>query len=465
MTDQQRGDCLGIDGHPVLQTAHLDALAAEGIRFRRAYSACPLCMPARRTLMTGRTAASNGLVGNTSNIPLEGVTLPGELRKAGYQTHLVGKLHLFPLRKRYGFDSMDWSDGPYKSGGGDYATFVQREAPGIPKADRAHGATTNSWIGRPWHLDDRLHFTNWATDRALEFLDTRDPTTPFFLKVSYFHPHTPCTPPEYYFNLYMDQDLGEPYIGSHSRISEGPIPGLPVRSKRCALSYSQMKQLRAGYYGCIHHLDDQIGRLLASVPRDTIVVFTSDHGEMLGDQQYFQKGQAFEGSARIPFLIKFQEHSDIPQNQVRDEPVELMDIMPTLLEAVGLPIPESVEGRSLIPLARGEVNEWREYIHGEAAHRNAGTEYEPDIASHFLTDGRRKYIWRSDSGRELFFDLEKDPHELKDLVDDSDRQAEVKRWRTRLVNELNGRPEGFSNGRTLSPYGDTPPAVLGGEGA
>ncbi len=410
--------------------------------------------------MTGMSAASHGMVGNVSNVPFDLPTLPGELRKAGYQTHLVGKLHFAPHRRRYGFDSMDWSDGPYLSGGGDYTDFLRREVPSIPEPEGAHGATLNSWIGRPWHLEDRLHFTNWATDRAMDFLERRDPTAPFFLKVSYFHPHTPCTPPQYYFDLYKDQDLGEPHIGSFSRISDGPIPGLPVVSKRLALGYNQMKQLRAGYFGCIHHLDDQIGRLLQQVSKDTLVVFVSDHGELLGDQQYFQKGRGFEGSARIPFLTRFPHSMDLPQGQVRDEPVELRDVMPTLLQAAGVPIPDTVEGKSLLPLIRGESKQWREYIHGEAAHRNQGTKLVPDIANHFLTDGRRKYIWASDTGEELFFDLEKDPNELMNLMEDSERAGEIGFWRQRLVKELSSRPEGFSRGGSLVPYGKTPPSLV-----
>ena len=109
MTDEQRGDCPGIGGHPVLQTPYLDELAATGARFRHAYSECPVCVPARRTLMSGRKPASHGVLMNAGGL-LDGPTLPGELSRAGYQTHLVGKLHLSPLRKLYGFHSSAWAD-------------------------------------------------------------------------------------------------------------------------------------------------------------------------------------------------------------------------------------------------------------------------------------------------------------------------------------------------------------------
>lgn len=467
MTDQQRGDCLGVEGHPVLRTPRLDALAESGTRFTSAYSACPLCMPARRTLMTGMTAAHHGLVGNVNDIPLDFPTLPGILQDAGYQTHLVGKLHLFPLREPYGFGSTDWSDGPYRSGGGDYLDFLDQHCPGMNRPEKNPEAPMNSWLAAPWHLKEELHFTNWATDRALEFLDHRDQAKPFFLKVSYFHPHTPCTPPARYFDHYMQQDLGEPAIGDWARISDEPIPDLPPRAKRLAISAEQMKRLRAGYFGCIHHLDDQIGRLLDRVDdlSNTIVVFLSDHGEMLGDHQYFQKGQACEGSARIPLLMRFPDAMAVKHGQVRDEPVEIMDVMPTLLDAAGCASPDTVDGQSVLPLLRDATTPWRNYLHGECAHDNGGGPYEPDLAMHFLTDGRCKYVWNPVDGRELLFDLKTDPTELSDLSRDEGQSDVLRLWRQRLVEQLVDRPEGFSDGHSLTALGHTPPSLVPMDGS
>ena len=304
MTDEQRGDCLGIDGHPVLQTPYLDELATSGVRFRRAYSACPVCVPARRTLMTGRKPASHGVLMNEVGW-LDGPTLPGELSRAGYQTHLVGKLHLFPRRKLYGFDSADWADSPRGTpASDDYQLFLAREGvrgwnPGV-----AHGAHPNGWVARPWHLSEHLHFTNWCADQALEFLHRRDPTVPFFLKVSFYPPHQPCTPPQPYWDRYMAMDLPEPVVGDWARVFDGPVRGLSVTSWRTALEPELIRQYRAGYYGSINHIDDQIGRVLAALPPDTVIVFVSDHGEMLGDHQWIRKRNGFEGSARIPFLLR-----------------------------------------------------------------------------------------------------------------------------------------------------------------
>lgn len=450
VTDQQRGDALGIEGHPVLQTPYLDELAAAGARFTRAYTACPICIPARRTMMTGRKPHRQGTLANY-NTRLEGPTLPGVLAAAGYQTHLVGKLHFWPHRARYGFQSADWADSPSASGDNDYQRFLRRSGVTAPRASDAHGANGNGWVARPWHMEERFHFSNWCADCAIDFLDRRDPSCPFFLNVSFLHPHQPCTPPRDYYDRYMAMDLPEPVVGNWARVFDGPQRGLPVAAWRVALTAAQQKQFQAAYYASINHIDDQIARFLGLLPRDTVVVFASDHGEMLGDHQWIRKRSPYEGSARVPLLMRFPKSLGIPGGQVIDRPVELMDIMPTLLDAAGVDVPEGVDGSSVLPLLRGQT-EWRPYVHGECCIMetiNSGMQY--------LTDGRRKYIWLPGRGQEQYFDLENDPREMHDLAGDTRYAAEVEHWRGLLIKELAGRPEGFTDGsRLLKLPGPTP---------
>jgi len=458
VTDQQRGDCLGIDGHPVVQTPYIDQIAAEGIRFRRAYTACPVCIPARRTLMTGKKPSSHGVLMNY-NTWLDGPTLPGVLAQAGYQTHLVGKLHLWPHRKLYGFMSEDWSDTPAAGEHDDYQRFLESHGARMPGAGVAHGCNQNGFAARPWHLEEHLHFTNWCADKAMDFIGRRDPTMPFFLKVSFHQPHQPCTPPRVYWDRYMGMDLPEPYVGDWARVYDEPQRGLPVAAWRMAVDPIVMKQYRAGYFGTINHIDDQIGRILAWVPQNTIVVFVSDHGDMIGDHQWLRKRNAFEGSARIPFVMRLPKSMGVIQEQVRDEVVELMDVMPTLLDAAGVAVPETVDGASLMPLMRGESDTWREYVHGECS-------AVPTIGSgmQYLTDGRRKYIWYPGIGEEHYFHLDTDPCEMHNRASDPSCRHELHQWRERLVRELNARPEGFTDGKTLTPVGgQTPPCLPGFE--
>ena len=459
VTDQQRGDALGIDGHPVLQTPYLDHIAASGARFRHAYTACPVCIPARRTLMTGKTPASHGVTMNY-NTWLDGPTLPGVLAQAGYQTHLCGKLHLWPHRAAYGFQSADWADSPHErhENDDDYQRFLRQHGADMPMPGVAHGANFNGWVSRPWHLDERLHFTNWVTDKAMEFLDRRDPTRPFFLNVSYHQPHEPCTPPQVYWDRYIHEDLPEPPVGEWAKVFDEPNVGQPVASWRTKLTPAQQRQYQAGYYGCINHIDDQIGRLLMALPSNTVICFVSDHGEMLGDHQWIRKRTAYEGSSRIPFLFQFPDGMGIDGEQVRDEPVELMDVMPTLLDAAGVTPPQGMDGRSLLPLLCGETSEWRPHVHGECA-------IVPSMGSgmHYLTDGKTKYVWYPGTGHEELFDLEHDPRELVNLATRAtDAAALLERWRGVMVKELDGRPEGFVRGGELAITGGDSPRCLPG---
>ncbi len=460
MTDQQRGDALGIEDHPVLETPYLDHVAASGIHFRRAYSACPVCIPARRTLMSGTKPATHGVFMNYNTL-MDLPTLPGVLSQHGYQTHLVGKLHLHPKRKLYGFDSSDWADSPVQKEPGhvadDYQRFLIEHGLYGPDMGMGHGANQNGWVARPFHLEERFHFTNWCTQRALRFLERRDPTQPFLLKVSYHQPHEPCTPPAYYFRKYMDMDLPVPKVADWARVFAGPQRGLPVASWRTALEPRVLKQYMAGYYGTINHIDDQIGHILNHLPRNTIVLFTSDHGEMLGQHQWIRKRSAFEGSARIPFLMRFPENFQVQQRRQMQQVVELMDIMPTLLDAVGADIPDSVDGTSLMPLLRGEDAGWREYLHGECARLeslNSGMQY--------ITDGARKYIYYPGNGEEQFFDLGRDPDEMINEIANPKYADAIQTYRHHLIEELKDRPEQFVKDGKLVPLGGPSPVCLPG---
>ena len=174
---------------------------------------------------------------------------------------------------------------------------------------------------------------------------------------------------------------------------------------------------------------------------NTYICFTSDHGELMGDHHLFRKSLPYEGSARVPFLIKGPAGSGIRRGAVSDAVVELRDVMPTLLDCAGLPVPESVEGQSLLPLARGETPTWRPYLHGE--HTALGQSFQ------WLTDGHEKYVWWSGAGHEQFFDLDADPQERHDLARDAGHAERLARWRHRLVTELAGREEGLTDGRGL----------------
>ncbi len=461
--DQMRHDCLSIAGHPAVETPMLDTLAADGVRFTNAYSAVPSCIAARASLFTGLKPETHGRVGYRDGVTWNyETTLAGEMTKAGYQTISVGKMHVHPQRNKVGFEDVVLHDGMLHCYGhkreSDYEDWVKAElGPDCGLFD--HGLPANSWVARPWHLPEYTHPTYWATSRAVEFLGKRDESRPFFMFLSYVAPHPPLAPPRCYFDQYDNQDLPAPPIGDWADNfvagdqDTGRFSHSTLRGK---LDPRAQHRAQAGYYGLITQIDHQIGRFIEycseyDVLKNTVFMFVSDHGEQLGDHYLFRKTLPYAGSARVPLIMKFPQGWIEKRHQTYDHPVELRDIMPTVLDIAGAPIPESVEGRSLLGLAKGEDTPWRQYIHGE---HPIG-----DLANHYITDGKHLYAWYSQTGVEQFFHTEKDPHEMHNLIDDPAQGEIIDRFRKLLIKELQGREEGYSDGEKLI-VGCEPTGVL-----
>jgi arylsulfatase A-like enzyme len=331
----------------------------------------------------------------------------------------------------------------------------------------AHGATPNGYIGRPFHLDEALTHTFWCASEAIAFLAKRDRTVPFFLNVSFYDPHPPQVPPAFCFERYDRMALPPPVVGDWAPDVPGPTAGEdPEGVKSTALVHlgdRQNHRWRAAYFGAITYVDYQVGRLVqylreAGLLEETFLLFTADHGEMLGDHHMIGKTRAFEGAARVPFLCRPPQAWGYPARQVVDAPVGLQDVMPTLLDAAGLTVPDSCTGQSVLPLMRGEspAAGWRDALHGEHAKR-----YPQHGGMHYLTDGHTKYIWYSQTGDELLFDLDEDPQERHDLAATASGASRLDTWRRRLVEELRGRPEGFVEGSSLVPGRPHGPTVMG----
>ena len=459
MTDQQRGDCLGVEDHPCLLTPNMDSLAGAGTRFSRAYTTCPSCIPARRSLLSGQFPATNGMPGFVGRVDWDPpATLPGTLSDAGYQTFLVGRsMHQHPPRKRYGYDHMILGSG-YVAGD-DYDEDLRRQS-GAADGFNSHGLPFNGWNARPWHLDERLHPTYWIVDQAMRFLATRDPSCPFFLTVSFYAPHPPLCPPAFYMDRYLRAYLPEPVIGDWAE-DPGEVSGINVQAARgVKLDGETWRSAAAGYFGLTNHIDDQIFRLLAARGEaavdwsNTVVIFTSDHGEMLGDHYMYRKCEPYEGSARIPMLVRGGGDLGFAEGQVVDRPVCLEDLMPTCLDLAGIDTPDHVDGESLAPWLRGEQPGWREYLHSEHAPC-----YSEQQAYHMLTDGKWKYIWRPTDGSEQLFDLTTDPEERHDAASETVDAAELTAWRARLIEHLKDRPEGFTDGDQLIAGRPYPPLM------
>ncbi|SDX97865.1 arylsulfatase [Paenibacillus sp. CF384] len=457
--DQMRGDCLSALGHPIVETPNLDRLARSGVLFRNAYSATPTCVPARAALMTGMSQCSHGRVGYQDRVPWEYEhMLAGELAGAGYHTQCVGKMHVYPARNLCGFHNIVLHDGYLHHNRSrhnntvnghfdqvdDYLTWLRQQA-GAQVDIMDNGLDCNaSAAARPWHLAEELHPTNWTVTQSIDFLRRRDPGKPFFLYTSFVRPHSPLDPPQVYMDMYKDLELPDLPIGDWVDVEAAKANGSDPTTHFGIVPKRRLDRARAAYYALITHLDDQIGRLVNAlyeygVSQNTIILFASDHGELLGDHHYFRKSLPYEGSAKVPFILSDPGGKlNLQRGGSQSEVVELRDIMPTLLDIAGAPIPSTVEGSSVLPLCRGEEEaEWRPYLHGEHSYGS--------LSNHFVTDGREKYLWFSQSGEEQLFDLVSDPQELVNLaaVNSAYWQDRLEVWRQRLAAELDGREEGY----------------------
>jgi len=462
LTDQLRGDCVGIDGNDAILTPNIDSIAGSGTRFPNSYSITPSCIAARRTIMSGLLPQTHGMVGYKDDVEWEARTLPQVLKENGYQTYLVGRnMHLSPSRKRYGFDHMEQNE--------EYKEWIEERVKGVKfnqnssrlKSDGIYystGIQCCDWTARTWPYEEYLHFTNWTVNEAIKFLERRDPSMPFFLVVSFLAPHPPFIPPEFYMNRYLRNDLPDPLIGDWE--TPPPEKGMDASSHDVNLRGEALKSMRAGYYGLINHMDDQIRRFMQIVDgkvrlksnnrmknpeedENTIVMFTSDHGEMLGDHYLRRKGVPYQGSVRIPFMINAPEKFNIKHGTASNRLVGLQDIMPTVLDMLDIDIPGNLEGKSLVPLLTGDDEKFREYMHIEHAPCFQGIVTETD-----------KYIWDVASGKEQYFDLANDPGELHDEIYDNNKQGRIDYLRCKLIECLRDRPEGFTDGKSLIPGRD-----------
>jgi len=255
LTDHWRGDSLGRLGHPVAETPHLDSLSTRGVTFTNAFTACPSCIAARRSLMTGMTPNTHGMLGyrDGHDWPYD-KTLAGELARAGYQTINVGKTHFHPPRLRLGFEELVVP--------ADYAEWLQTQT-GLVRPKYAHGVHGNSWMSRPNHLPETQMEETWFTNEAMRRLDKRDPTRPFFLCLSFNGPHPPWCPPQSFFDLFMQKDIPQPFVGQWAEhyAREARYP-MDINAWRGRLKPELNHRARAGYYAYLAYIDSQIGRFI-----------------------------------------------------------------------------------------------------------------------------------------------------------------------------------------------------------
>ncbi len=454
MTDQHRFDVLGFAGNDKVNTPNLDKVASQGTVFDSAYSSCPSCIPARAKLMTGMSQWHTGILGmGHGQPPLRDMydhTLAGELAQAGYYCKCVGKMHVYPQRSMFGFHHIELDESSRHIDPGfisDYERWFNDHKDG--DYGMSEGRDFNGWEGKPYDNPPELHPNIWTAQRSINFINDRDRSKPFFLKTSFARPHSPYDAIPEYFEKYRNKDLPKAIIGDWAHIHDDPETARLSYAWHGIKSDEQIQMARAGYYGNVEHIDHEIGQLLdfmeaQGILDDTLIIFTSDHGDMLGDHHMWRKTYAYEGSAHIPMFVRLPKDLQGKVKPRSDKPVMLCDIMPTILDVLGIDIPAAVDGQSMLPLTKIEDCEWRDYMHGEHC-----TCYSESEEMQYLTDGKIKYIWFPRTGREQLFDLKKDPYEQHDLKNDPEYAEILTTIRLRMVRELEVRDWGLTDGDEL----------------
>lgn len=447
-TDQQRYDTVRPHAPAVVRTPHLTQLQSQGVNFTRAYADNPICVPSRISLMTGRTVGEHGMLNNgeTGDLIDREESLPAQMAGLGYQTAAIGKMHFAPPRARYGFDEMLLP--------ADY--YEEQRISGSNPTPMIHGLGQNELYPTLAAVPEAETLTAWISDKASDYLlRRRDPTVPFFLWVSYSKPHPPLDPPEPYYSMYDPGCLPDPIASGWSTSERMPEALRRQRHEEQAdlISPEVMQAARAAYYGLVTQVDYSFGRVLAGLSQaglmdDTLILFTSDHGEYLGDHGLVQKVHFHEPSAHVPFILRPPRSWDVETGVEVPRAVTLADVLPTLVEAAGGTRTPSLSGagESLLPLVFGNGSDESRYIDGMSAGYHADAAEPVWIG---LTDGVWKYIWYPEGPSEQLFNLADDPNELRDLSDSSEYQTVRQELKSRLEDRHRSRGSPYVTERGL----------------
>ncbi|MCA9120610.1 MAG: sulfatase-like hydrolase/transferase [Planctomycetaceae bacterium] len=463
MTDQHRWDCLGANGNALIKTPNLDRLAAGGANFTHFFVQAPVCVPSRASFFTGRYPHSHRNRVNYTPLNRDEVLMQSRLRDAGYATASVGKLHYYPPTtleaKRTGFDFVELHDAVAPLDRfSDYVAWRKQHDPQAALSYRA--LAKNIPTGKnPFRqaIDQKYSETTWVGQRTRHYLrELAAGDKPFFLFSSFWKPHSPFEVPQPYDALYDDIEIPLPAQMTMDQIMALPTP-LRTLILRFRPSYDidreQLQWMYRSYYGAISHIDHEVGLILkeleaTGVADNTIVVFSSDHGDQLLEHGLMGKNCFFEASVRVPFIIRFPGRVRAEQHA---ELVESVDLLPTLFELAGIPEPYLNQGRSLVALiadAKGSYQpreavfsenvipeviaggkESFEFIKGEGIR---GTRH-PDAK--MVRTRCWKYVYYPDGFEELY-DLETDANEMTNLASDLQHRDRIYEMKDRLLHWL-----------------------------
>lgn len=460
ITDQHRADHLGCCGNSQVRTPNINRIASEGVTFTESYVANPVCMPNRASMFTGRYPKAHRVRENGNTLPPEEIVLPEVLASAGYDTASFGKIHLAPFgmtREKADHDWELYESVEYWNAGGElplpfyglrhvclgdghgsyhlghYRRWLDKEHPGaFEKLQMKSAVEPPTGARESWKsaIPEELHYNTFIADRTIDHLRNRDRDKPFFVWCSFPDPHHPYSPPRPYCDMYDPNDIdfsparreGEfdllpPYF---TECREGKRMTGGLRGPTNNITEEQYREIIAHTYGMISMVDKNVGRVMAaleeeSLLEDTIVVFFSDHGDLMGDHWLINKGPfLFRGLVRVPTIWRIPGAHG---GRTCSDMISTVDLMPTLLDLAGLEIPQGVQGQSYAGELTGQGGAKREYAYIEYDESYLGDRLR-QLRNH---DWALTFYANSDYG--LLFDRNSDPDELYNLWDSPEHQS------------------------------------------
>lgn len=473
MTDQMRFDCLGVKGHPVLKTPNLDWLAQQGVRFDKAYVQSAVCGPSRMSFYTGRYVHAHRSFWNDVPLPLDEITIGQYLQASGIRAAICGKTHFtedyefLERLEQTGFNKHElhaefagmepWETNDMIGAG--WVQYLKNRGYQLPFdtdpvrapfiVEAPSGQRLNGWrfeaCRYPTVIREEDSDTAYMTNRGIDFIREAG-DQPWMLHLSYLKPHWPNVAPAPYHNLY-DPATVPPPIRAESELQNAHPLIAPFREERRSLPFDNettWREMRATYYGLIQQIDDNLGRLfkfLQSVGRfdDTLIIFTSDHGEYMGDHWLFEKELFYEQAIRVPLIIYDPSTSaNATRGTVNHQFVESIDILPTCLASFELDIPRRIQGESLLPWIRGEsIPKWRDavYLDWDFRFYHSGAKLSLPLEqcrAWMIRDDQFKYA-HFNGLPSMLFDLEKDPNEFCNVADHPAYKDVVSEYQRRLL--------------------------------
>ncbi|MBB3696601.1 sulfatase-like hydrolase/transferase [Flammeovirga yaeyamensis] len=429
---------------PNFSTPHINRIGNEGAVLTSMYSTTPSCAPSRSSMFTGNYPQTTGVTKNGKGIKKEANTIAKVLNKEGYSTGYIGKWHLDHEDQKPG-----WQPNPEYHGFTDYKYMFNRghwkilgmdgDTPVVPIESGSKGAK---------EADEKSYTTDWLTDRTIEFID-KNQKEPFMCVLSLPDPHTPNVVRKPYSKMYKVEDVKLPETYSTTALRNEDYPGWVTKKQRFKVGYDSTKLLKhiTQYHGMVKCIDDNMGKILQKLENlnlldNTIVVFTSDHGDMLGELGHENKGTPYESSAKIPFLIRYPK--EIKEKTIVDNAFNTADWMDTFLALMNVDKknfdPNSTEGIDFSDLLKN----------GDRSKYDNVTFVRMDSWIAAITD-RYKLVYDGQGTKPWFFDLEKDPTESINFFDEKEYKTIISELSSKLLDYGTRTNDDLVNGKKINP--------------